>query len=167
MRPLLRHSSRLTISAMALSGLAFGASTMASASARVSQTATSSTSTPPSTSPSGRAAGQNLEGDAFVTGPADLIRKLCPDTVRVGFVCLFSGVNETGQGIAVYRGDNRPPSKCDDVPVPFEVANVENETNKAIVVGEGTCALKGPVTDANIDPGADENISPTDIWISG
>jgi Ni,Fe-hydrogenase III small subunit len=67
----------------------------------------------------------------------------------------------------VYRGDNRPPSKCDDVPVPFEVANVENETNKAIVVGEGTCALKGPVTDANIDPGADENISPTDIWISG
>jgi len=157
MRASLRNTGRLALSAMALSGLALRAST-APAAAVTRARATVGTSV---------GAGRNAEGDVFITGPAALIRKLCPDTVRIGFVCLFSGIDETGEGIAVYRGDNRPPSQCDDVPVSFLVVNVENETNKPIAVGDGTCALKGPVRDADIEPGVDENIQGTDIWITG
>jgi hypothetical protein len=156
MQALFRRATRLGICAMALSGLALRASSIpaGAAASRVSATGTGVTS------------GRNSVGDVYISGSAEVIRKLCPDNVRDGFICLFSGPDETGQGVAILRGDNQPPSKCDDLPIPFIVVNAENETNRRVEIGDGTCANKGPILDADLEPGEDENIY-GDVWITG
>jgi hypothetical protein len=158
MRSLLRGATRFTITTLAMSGLTLGAFGLQARAAGVAPKA----NTPPLVT-----AGRNSNGDTFVTGPANLIAKFCPNNARTGYVCLFSGFDETGEGVAVLRGNNTPPSECDDLPAGFVVENAENETNRKIQIGDGTCANKGPVVDADIEPGQDENITPTDVWVTG
>jgi hypothetical protein len=143
-----RSASRLAVAAMVMSGLLLHASTISARAA-----------TPV-------ASGRNSAGDVYVTGPAKIIKRLCPSTSRTGFVCLFSGLNETGQGVAVLRGNHALDSKCDDLPAGFVVSNVDNDTDEPIELGDGTCANRGPIIDADVEPGVDENIQPTDIWIT-
>jgi hypothetical protein len=158
MHSLLRRATRFAITTLVMSGLTLGAFSLQAHSAGVAPKA----NTPPLVT-----VGRNSNGDTFVVGPADLIAKFCPNNVRTGFVCLFSGVNETGEGVGILRGNNTPPSECDDLPAGFVVENAENDTNRKISLGDGTCANKGPVLDADIEPGQDENISPTDVWVTG
>ena len=109
---------------------------------------------------------RNAGGDVFISGPANLIKPFCPTTEETGFVCLFSGLNETGRGVAVFRGNHALDSKCDDIPKGFVVTNVFNDTDEPIELGDGTCRARGPIIDADVEPGVDENIYPTDIWIT-
>jgi hypothetical protein len=109
--------------------------------------------------------GRNSAGDIYVTGPANVIKRFCPSTLETGFVCLFTGLDETGRGVAVLRGNHAPFSKCDDIPAGFVVRNVYDDTDESIKVGEGTCRDRGPII-AVVEPGVDENILSGDIWIT-
>jgi hypothetical protein len=139
-------------------GAPVGAATAAPV-ARVAQVATTQGANP------GLTLGHNAEGELFLAGPASLIVKFCPTGAEIGFVCFFTGLNETGDGVAIYRGDNVPATKCDDVPVTF-FSNVSDDTNEAITFGVGTCASKGPIEGTD-GPGVDENVYGSDVWIIG
>jgi hypothetical protein len=79
---------------------------------------------------------------------------------------LFTGLDETGRGVAVFRGNDAVDSKCDDIPPGFSASNVFNDTDEPVELGEGTCSAQGPILDADVEPGVDENFDSADIWIT-
>jgi hypothetical protein len=162
MRRLLKGASRLVMVGVAASGLALSVSVSAARASAVVASTTARTASPPAT---GVTTGHNSSGDLYVKGPAATIAKFCPQGNELGFTCFFTGFDETGIGVAIYRGDNvTPGTKCDDIPLDV-VNNVFDDTNEPIVIGLGTCANKGPII-GSVLPGVDENFDSGDLYDS-
>lgn len=157
MRGVVKGASRLIMVGVAASGLALSVSVSAARASAVAATTTAS--------PTGVTTGHNASGDLYIKGPAAIIAKFCPNGNELGFTCFFTGFDETGIGVAIYRGDNvAPGTKCDDIPLDV-VNNVFDDTNEPIMLGLGTCANKGPII-GSVLPGVDENFDGGDLYDS-
>jgi hypothetical protein len=146
MRGTVAGVSRRTVVAMAVASAGLAAAVAAS---------------PASAANLGAGLGMSETGTLYITGPAPLVGLFCPKGVEDGFICLYSGDDETGDGVALLVGNNQPSGKCFDMPT-FVVDNFDNDTNRAMLIGDGTCEDKGPITDDDIPAGQDANVPPTD-----
>jgi hypothetical protein len=135
--------------------------TVAAVTATTAALAAGVAATPAAAANLGVGVGISDTGTLYVTGPATLVGVFCPTDVENGFICLYSGDDETGDGVALLIGNNQPSGKCFDMPT-FVVENFDNDTNKAMLLGDGTCAHKGAITDGDIEPETDANTPPTD-----
>lgn len=162
MRGLVKGASRLIMVGVAASGLALSVSVSAARASAVAASTARQAAAPPAP---GVTTGHNASGDLYVKGPAAIIAKFCPAGNELGFTCFFTGFDETGIGVAIYRGDNvAPGTKCDDIPLDV-VNNVFDDTNEPIMLGLGSCANKGPVI-GSVLPGVDENFVSGDLYDS-
>jgi hypothetical protein len=106
---------------------------------------------------------QISNGYLGASGPADLVQLACDlplsETDGLGSVCLFSGDNETGNGLIVFPGDSVPAGTC--MYIYADVANFSDNANQPWDLGsvDGNCENGGTV-DALDQAGQDENVSP-------
>jgi hypothetical protein len=106
---------------------------------------------------------QVSNGYIGASGPAGLVQVACAlplsETDGLGSLCVYSGDNETGNGLIVFTGDSVPSGSC--IYVYGDIDNFGDQTNQPWDLGsvDGNCENGGTV-DALDQSGQDENVSP-------
>jgi hypothetical protein len=109
---------------------------------------------------------QVSNGYVGATGPASLVQVACAlplsETDGLGSLCVYTGDNETGDGLIFFPGDSVPSGTC--MYIYGDIDNFGDNTNQSWDLGTSVdhdCQGGGTV-DALDQSGQDQNVSPVD-----